>query len=103
MARNPVVVIDSTHARDLVDTIRRNVTIDWTVKENVRAKLRTMVKKVLRKHGYPPDKRRKSGADRVATSGIAVPGLGGVNGNLEFSGHEEYSQLNILSICVIRK
>jgi type I restriction enzyme R subunit len=43
-----------------VDTIRRNVTIDWTVKENVRAKLRTMVKKILRKHGYPPDKQEKA-------------------------------------------
>ncbi len=43
-------------ARDLVDTVRRNVTIDWTVKESVRAKLRVMVKKILKKHGYPPDK-----------------------------------------------
>ena len=47
-------------ARDLVDTLRRNVTIDWTVKENVRAKIRTMVKKILRKHGYPPDKQEKA-------------------------------------------
>jgi type I restriction enzyme R subunit len=43
-------------ARELVDTVRRNISIDWTVKESVRAKLRTMVKRVLRKHGYPPDK-----------------------------------------------
>jgi type I restriction enzyme R subunit len=34
----------------------RNVTIDWTVKESVRAKLRVIVKRILRKHGYPPDK-----------------------------------------------
>jgi len=47
-------------ARELVDTVRRNVTIDWTVKESVRAKLRTMVKKILRKHGYPPDKQEKA-------------------------------------------
>ena len=43
-------------ARELVQTIRRNVTIDWTVKESVRAKMRVMVKRILRKHGYPPDK-----------------------------------------------
>jgi len=43
-------------ARELVDTVRRNVTIDWTVKESVRAKLRILVKKILKKHGYPPDK-----------------------------------------------
>lgn len=43
-------------AHDLVETVRRNVTIDWTRRENVRAKLRVMIKRVLRKHGYPPDK-----------------------------------------------
>ena len=43
-------------ARELVDTVRKNVTIDWTVKESVRAKLRVIVKRILRKHGYPPDK-----------------------------------------------
>lgn len=43
-------------ARELVDTVRRNVTIDWTVKESVRAKLRVIVKRILRKYGYPPDK-----------------------------------------------
>ena len=43
-------------ARELVETVRRNVTIDWTIRENVRAKLRVLVKRVLRKHGYPPDK-----------------------------------------------
>ena len=43
-------------ARDLVDTVRRNVTIDWTLRENVRANLRRLVKRILRKHGYPPDK-----------------------------------------------
>jgi type I restriction enzyme R subunit len=47
-------------ARELVDTVRRNVTIDWTAREAVRAKLRTMVKRILRKHGYPPDKQEKA-------------------------------------------
>jgi type I restriction enzyme R subunit len=49
-------------ARELVDTVRHNVTIDWTVKESVKAKLRTMVKRILRKHGYPPDKQERATA-----------------------------------------
>jgi len=47
-------------ARELVETVRRNVTIDWTERENVRAHLRRLVKRVLRKHGYPPDKQEKA-------------------------------------------
>jgi len=47
-------------ARELLKTIRENVTIDWTAKESVRAKLRVMVKRVLRKYGYPPDKQEKA-------------------------------------------
>ncbi len=43
-------------ARELVETVRNNVTIDWTVREAVQAKLRVMVKRILRKYGYPPDK-----------------------------------------------
>ena len=39
-----------------------NVTIDWTVRENVRAKLRVIVKRILRKHGYPPDKAEQATA-----------------------------------------
>ena len=45
-----------TIARELVDTVRKNVSIDWTVRESVRAKLRVLVKRILRKYGYPPDK-----------------------------------------------
>ena len=45
-----------TIARELVDSVRRNVSIDWTVKESVRAKLRVLVKRILKKYGYPPDK-----------------------------------------------
>jgi type I restriction enzyme R subunit len=47
-------------ARELVDTVRKNVTIDWTVRESVRAKLRVLVKRILRKYGYPPDKQEKA-------------------------------------------
>ena len=47
-------------ARELIQTVRKNVTIDWTVKESVRAKLRTLVKRILRKYGYPPDKQESA-------------------------------------------
>ena len=47
-------------ARELVETVRGNVTIDWTLRENVRAHLRVLVKRILRKHGYPPDKQEKA-------------------------------------------
>ncbi len=47
-------------ARELVQKVRENATIDWTVKENVRAKLRVMVRRTLRKYGYPPDKQEKA-------------------------------------------
>lgn len=43
-------------ARELVLAIRNNVTIDWTLKQGVRAKLRVTVKRLLKKYGYPPDK-----------------------------------------------
>ena len=49
-----------TIARELVETVRDNVTIDWTLRENVRAHLRRLVKRILRKHGYPPDKQEKA-------------------------------------------
>ena len=47
-------------ARELVETVRGNVTIDWTLRENVRANLRRLVKRTLRRHGYPPDKQEKA-------------------------------------------
>lgn len=47
-------------ARELVDTVRNNTTIDWTVRENVQAKMRIAVKRILRKHGYPPDMELKA-------------------------------------------
>ncbi len=49
-----------TIARELVETVRNNVTIDWTLREDVRAKLRVFVKRTLRRYGYPPDKQEKA-------------------------------------------
>ena len=47
-------------AGELVATIKKNVTIDWTLRENVRAQLRVYVKRILRKYEYPPDKQEKA-------------------------------------------
>jgi type I restriction enzyme R subunit len=49
-----------TIARELAETVRKNVTIDWTMRENVRAQLRVLVKRILRKYGYPPDKQERA-------------------------------------------
>jgi type I restriction enzyme R subunit len=49
-----------TIAQELVNTVRNNVTIDWTLRENVQALLRVRVKRVLKKYGYPPDKQQKA-------------------------------------------
>ena len=47
-------------AQELVKTVRSNVTIDWTLRENVRAQLRVLVRRILRKYGYPPDKQEQA-------------------------------------------
>jgi type I restriction enzyme R subunit len=49
-----------TIARELTESVRRNVTIDWTVRENVRAQMRVRVRRILRKYGYPPDKQEQA-------------------------------------------
>ena len=49
-----------TIARELVATVKQNVRVDWTLRENVRAQLRVYVKRILRKYGYPPDKQEKA-------------------------------------------
>jgi type I restriction enzyme R subunit len=49
-----------TIAQELVRTVRANITIDWTLRENVRAQIRVLVKRILRKYGYPPDKQEKA-------------------------------------------
>jgi type I restriction enzyme R subunit len=47
-------------AQDLVKAVRNNLSIDWTVRDNVRAHLRVIIKRILRFHGYPPDKAEKA-------------------------------------------
>ena len=47
-------------ARELVQTVRNNVGIDWTLRESARANLRRMVRRTLNRHGYPPDQQERA-------------------------------------------
>jgi type I restriction enzyme R subunit len=47
-------------AQELLRAVRDNVKIDWTVRENVRAQMRVMIKRILRRYGYPPDKQARA-------------------------------------------
>lgn len=49
-------------AQELVRAVRSNIKIDWTVRENVRAEMRVLIKRILRRYGYPPDKQEKATA-----------------------------------------
>ena len=60
-----------TIARELIKTVRNNVSIDWTLRENIQANLRVMVKRILRKYGYPPDKQKKA-TDTVLEQAILI-------------------------------
>jgi len=50
-------------ARELVDMLRKNTTVDWTIRESVQAKLRVYIKRLLKRYKYPPDK--QEGATKV--------------------------------------
>ena len=47
-------------AQELVETIRNNITVDWALRDSIRAEMRIKVRQILRKHGYPPDKEQKA-------------------------------------------
>jgi len=47
-------------AKEIADKVKRNATIDWTIRESARAKLMVLVKRTLTKYGYPPDKQQKA-------------------------------------------
>ncbi len=49
-------------ARELVGSVRESVTIDWNLRESVRARIRLKIRRILRKHGYPPDATEKAAA-----------------------------------------
>ena len=47
-------------AHELTESLRQNISVDWSARESVRAKLRLMVKRILRKYKYPPDKQESA-------------------------------------------
>jgi type I restriction enzyme, R subunit len=49
-----------TIVQELVRFVRQNATIDWTVRESARASLRSMIKRLLRRYGYPHDKQEQA-------------------------------------------
>ena len=47
-------------AKELIQAVRKNVSIDWTLRQSARARIRIVVKRILRRYGYPPDKQEKA-------------------------------------------
>jgi type I restriction enzyme, R subunit len=58
-------------AQELAENLRRNLTVDWSARESVQAKLRLMVKRILRKYKYPPDE-QDSAVDLVLQQAKAL-------------------------------
>ncbi len=53
-------------AQELVKNVRKSIAIDWELRESARARMRIIVKRILRKHGYPPDKQKKAAETVIA-------------------------------------
>src|SRR5699024_2405689 len=51
-------------AHELTQSIKRNMSVDWSLRESVRAKMKVTVKRLLKKYGYPPDL-QKAAVDTV--------------------------------------
>ena len=72
LSEDELAFYDALETND--ETVRNNVRIDWTLRENVRANLRRLVKRILRKHGYPPDNRRRPRGRRSNRQRCFPPG-----------------------------
>ena len=57
-------------AQELVKAVKNSVTIDWTLRENVRAQMRVIIKRILRKYGYPPDKQARATELALEQAGV---------------------------------
>ena len=60
-------------AKEIADKLRKNVTVDWSVRESVRARIRLLIKALLKKYKYPPDKQREA-IDLVLSQAEVVSG-----------------------------
>ena len=65
-------------ARELIRAVRKNVTIDWTVRQSARARIRVLVKRILRQHGYPPDLQVKATQTVLEQAEVLCKEWGGV-------------------------
>lgn len=65
-------------AREVAEKVRANTTIDWTIRESARAKLMVLVRRTLKKYGYPPDKQEKAVQTVLEQAKLMA---NGVNGN----------------------
>ena len=63
-------------AAELIRQVRKSVTIDWQFRESARAKIRVMVKRILKSFGYPPDLQDEAVKTVLAQAEAAVRGLG---------------------------
>ena len=77
-------------AQELVKTVRANVSIDWTVRENVQAQLRVYVKRILRKYGYPPDKQERATQLVLEQAAVLSEGWGGSDMTADYQAQERY-------------
>ncbi len=88
-------------ARELVDNIRKSVTIDWTMRENVQAEMRVKVKKILRKYGYPPDKQQRATDTVLEQAKLLCKDWAEVNGSA--SSHNQYVIENSPQMVIAEK
>lgn len=64
-----------TIARELVESVKNSVTIDWDKKESVQAKMRVMIKRILKKYGYPPEKQEQAVKTILEQANLIAEGL----------------------------
>jgi type I restriction enzyme R subunit len=68
-------------AQELLQSVRNNATIDWTIKESVQSALRRNIRRILRLHGYPPDMQEKAVETVIAQAKMLAEDL--INGEEE--------------------
>ena len=73
-------------ARELVDAVKKNTSIDWTVRENVQAKMRVAIKRILKKHDYPPDMRLKAIETVIEQAKLLANDFGNATYPMSFDG-----------------
>ena len=68
-------------AAELVTQVRKSVSIDWTIREGARARIKVMVKRILKKHGYPPDLQDEATQTVLAQAVLLCADWVGLNGD----------------------